>query len=59
LNRQIILDEGSEVDLASFATLASTMLRIGARLGLRRRPRDVTPTLGDILREGLRHDEAE
>ena len=48
LNRQIILDEGSEVDLASFATLASTMLRIGARLGLQRRPKDVT-TLADYL----------
>ena len=48
LNRQIILDEGSEVDLASFATLASTMLRIGARLGLQRRPKDVT-TLTDYL----------
>jgi hypothetical protein len=49
LNRQIILDEGSEVDLASFATLASTMLRIGARLGLQRRQKDVT-TLSDLIR---------
>src|SRR6516162_2818131 len=49
LNRQIILDEGSEVDLASFATLASTMLRIGARLGLKRQARDVTPTLSEYL----------
>ena len=49
LNRQIILDEGSEVDLASFATLASTMLRIGARLGLSRRQKDVT-TLSDLIR---------
>jgi hypothetical protein len=49
LNRQIILDEGSEVDLASFATLASTMLRIGTRLGLQRRQKDVT-TLSDLIR---------
>jgi hypothetical protein len=49
LNRQIILGEGSEVDLSGFATLASTMLRIGSRLGMQRRPRDVTPTLTEYL----------
>src|SRR6516164_567671 len=49
LNRQVALGEISEVNLSDFATVASTMLRIGARLGLQRRPRDVT-TLGDLIR---------
>ena len=49
LNRQIILGEGSEVDLSGLATLASTMLRIGSRLGMQRRPRDITPTLTEYL----------
>src|SRR6516225_3719072 len=49
LNRQVALGEISEVNLSDFATVASTLLRIGARLGLARRPRDVTPTLPDYL----------
>ena len=49
LNRQVALGEISELNLSDFATVASTMLRIGARLGLLRRPRDVT-TLGDLIR---------
>ena len=41
-NVQLALGEISEVDPTSYATMASTMLRIGSRLGLRRRSRDVT-----------------
>jgi hypothetical protein len=37
LNRQVLLGEGSEIDLAGFSQLASTMLRIGSRLGTSRR----------------------
>jgi hypothetical protein len=37
LNHQILLGEGSEIDLAGFSQLASTMLRIGSRLGTTRR----------------------
>lgn len=48
LNRQVALGEISEVNLSDFATVASTMLRIGARLGLQRRPKDVT-SLADYL----------
>ena len=48
LNRQVALGELSEVNLSDFATVASTMLRIGARLGLQRRPKDVT-SLADYL----------
>ncbi len=56
LNVQVALGEGSEVDLAGYATVASTMLRIGSRLGLARRPREVTLTLGQVLRKGADND---
>jgi hypothetical protein len=44
LNVQVALGESSEIDLTGYATIASTMLRIGSRLGLGRRARDVTPS---------------
>ena len=49
LNHQILLGETSEIDLTGYATIASTMLRIGSRLGLGRRARDVTPSLSEHL----------
>jgi hypothetical protein len=52
LNRQVVLGEISEVNLSDFATVASTMLRIGSRLGLARRLLvDVTQTLPEIMSE--------
>jgi hypothetical protein len=36
-----LLGEGSEIDLAGFSQLASTMLRIGSRLGTERRSKQV------------------
>jgi hypothetical protein len=56
LNAQVALGETSEIDLPGYATIASTMLRIGSRLGLARRPRDVTLTLGQVLRTGVDND---
>ena len=49
LNVQVALGESSEIDLGSYATLASTMLRIGSRLGFRRRSRDVSPSVQDYI----------
>jgi len=49
LNVQVALGESGEIDLGNYATLASTMLRIGSRLGFHRRSRDVTPTLAEYL----------
>jgi hypothetical protein len=49
LNHQVLLGETGEIDLSGYATIASTMLRIGSRLGLQRVPRDVTPSLSDYL----------
>jgi hypothetical protein len=48
LNVQVVLGETSAIDLGGYATVASTMLRIGSKLGLQRRPKDVT-TLADYL----------
>jgi hypothetical protein len=45
LNHQVLLGEGSDIDPSGYSQLASTMLRIGVRLGFRRRAKDVTPTL--------------
>jgi hypothetical protein len=41
LTHQILLGEISELNLASYAQLGSTMLRIGSKLGLQRRTREV------------------
>jgi hypothetical protein len=50
LNHQVLLGEVGEIDLSGYATIASTILRIGSKLGLQRRARDVTPTLDQYLR---------
>jgi hypothetical protein len=61
MNAQIMLGGSiSDLDLGAYATLASTMLRIGSRIGLRRIPRDVSnQTLAEILRQGAEEAEAE
>ncbi len=54
LNHEILLGEVAEADISNYAQLASTMLRIGSRLGLRRRPRD--SAVLDPLEYAARHD---
>jgi hypothetical protein len=49
LNHQVMLGEISEIDLGGYATIASTMLRIGSRVGLSRRQVDVTPSFSEHL----------
>jgi hypothetical protein len=49
LNCAVALDEVAEIDPASYALLASTLLRIGARLGFHRRQRLVVPSLKEYL----------
>jgi hypothetical protein len=58
LNVQIALGEFSEVNLAGYAHMASTMLRIGSRSGLTRRVVDVTQSLSEYL-QSLKDDGAE
>jgi hypothetical protein len=47
LNARILL--GEVVDVAEHAHVVSSMVRLAARLGIRRRPRDVTPTVDEYL----------
>jgi hypothetical protein len=49
LNAKIAL--GEDISAGEHALIASTMVRLAGKLGLRRRPRDVTPNLDDLLRE--------
>jgi hypothetical protein len=56
LNVQIALGEFSEVNLTGYAHMASTMLRIGSRLGLSKRTIDVTPPLSEYL-QSLKDDD--
>ena len=41
---------GDAIDIATLCTLASTVVRLSQRLGLERKARDVTPSLGDVIR---------
>jgi hypothetical protein len=45
----VALGEIAEVNLSDFSTISSTLLRIGCRLGLSRRQRDVTLSLAERL----------
>jgi hypothetical protein len=44
---------GGEIDLDLYGQLSDRLGRCFQRLGLERVPRDVTPSLGDLLREDL------
>jgi hypothetical protein len=52
LNLQIAIGEISEVDLTGYATMASTMVRIGSRLGLSRRQVEVGQSLATFIESG-------
>jgi hypothetical protein len=59
-NVEIALGESTEqVDPTAYAQLASTMLRIGSRLGLQRRPREVEQTLETYLAQRRQADAAQ
>jgi hypothetical protein len=45
------LSAGEPVDLDSYGRCASHLRRLFETLGVERKPRDVTPTLSDLLRE--------
>jgi hypothetical protein len=44
---------GEDIDLEVYGTLTDRLGRAFQRVGLERRPRDVTPRLDDLLREDL------
>jgi hypothetical protein len=52
LNLQIAIGELSEVDLTGYATMASTMVRIGSRLGLSRRQIEAGQSLSKFIESG-------
>jgi hypothetical protein len=56
LNTRLAL--GQEIDLGQYAQTVSAMVRVASRLGLRRRARDVTPSLSDLLREDQARQQA-
>jgi hypothetical protein len=58
LNRQVALGEISEIDLGGFATVASTMLRIGSKLGLSRRKQDDAMSLGAMIAQDQAEERA-
>jgi hypothetical protein len=45
------LANGEEIDIAEHVVLSSTLVRLASRIGIDRVTRDVTPSLGDLLRE--------
>jgi hypothetical protein len=48
------LSKGEQIDLDSYGRAASHLRRILESLGLERKPKDIGPTLGDLLREDQR-----
>jgi hypothetical protein len=49
LNARLVL--GQAIDVTEQAQAISTMVRVASRIGINRVARDVTPTLGDLIRE--------
>jgi hypothetical protein len=52
------LANGEQIDIAEHATLSSTLVRLGSRIGIDRVPRNVTPSLSSYL-ESLEDDAAD
>jgi len=47
------LANGEQVDINEHATLSSTLVRLAAKIGIDRVPKDIGPSLGDLLRADL------
>jgi hypothetical protein len=45
------LARGEEIDIQEHALLCSTLVRVAQRIGIDRIPKNVTPSLGQLLRE--------
>jgi len=48
--RLLTLDDGGDIDLAAHAAAGSLLVKIATRLGLKRRQRELMPTLNEYLR---------
>jgi hypothetical protein len=53
------MSQGEQVDLDRYGRAASHLRRLLETLGLERKPRDIGPTLSDILREDWQRDQRE
>ena len=49
------LARGEEIDIQQHALLCSSLVRLAQRIGIDRVPKDISPTLGDLLREDTRN----
>jgi hypothetical protein len=49
------LAEGEQIDVNAHAHISSTLVRLAARIGLKRVAKDITPTLSEILRDDEAH----
>jgi hypothetical protein len=47
LNARLLL--GEKINISDHAAVVSALVRVASRLGLRRRSKDVTPSLGEYL----------
>ena len=43
------LVNGEQIDITEHAALSSTLVRLAARIGIDRRPRDITPSVADYI----------
>jgi hypothetical protein len=50
LNARLLL--GEEVDILEQSQAVSSMVRVAQRIGINRVPKNITPSLSDILQEG-------
>ena len=47
--QEVQIASGKEIDLASYSQLSSTLVRLAARIGLKRVPKNVTPVRSEYL----------
>ena len=52
------LANGEKIDIAEYTQLASTLVRIASRLGIDRKPKDITPSLSEYI-AGLPNDDCD
>jgi hypothetical protein len=53
------LANGEQIDIAEHATLSSTLVRLASRIGIDRVPRDVSPSLADLLAQPYQPEDAD
>jgi hypothetical protein len=50
--QEVRIASGEEVDVSAYSHMSSTLVRLAARIGLKRVPKNVTPDLRDYLQGG-------